>query len=113
MSIKRKKAVESSVSKSKKKLESPANSFLKNNQSLANKSNSLKNNISKIETFVSKEIEKYDYKSLRSKNILYLGKHQLIENTEKNLGKFEVNMSELKDIIRAIVIEELDRKSKK
>ena len=73
----------------------------------------LKDKIEKIENFVSNELHKFDEENLDANNILYLRSDQLIsENSENDLEKNQLNLSELKKIIREIVIEEIEKNSK-
>ena len=74
----------------------------------------LSDKIEKIGNFVSNELHKFNKKDLDSNNILYLKSDQLIsEETEKYLEKNQVNLTELKKIIREIVIEEIEKKISK
>ena len=67
--------------------------------------------IEKIENFVSKEVQKYEEDNLGSNNILYLKSDQLIsKDFEKDQGTIQINLKELKKIIRDIVIEEIEKK---
>ena len=69
------------------------------------------NKIEKIENFVSKELQKYEEDILGPNNILYLKSDQLVsKDSEKDLEKTQINLKELKKIIRDIVIEELEKK---
>ena len=71
----------------------------------------LRDRIEKIENFVSNELQKFDEENLDANNILYLRSDQLIsEISEKDLEKVQINLSELKKIIREIVIEEIEKK---
>ena len=71
----------------------------------------LRDKIEKIENFVSNELEKFDEENLDANNILYLRSDQLIsENSENDLEKNQLNLNELKKIIREIVIEEIEKK---
>ena len=73
----------------------------------------LRDKIEKIENFVSNELHKFDEENLDPNNILYLRSDQLIsENSENDLEKNQLNLSELKKIIREIVIEEIEKNSK-
>lgn len=73
----------------------------------------LRDKIEKIENFVSNELHKFDEENLDANNILYLRSDQLIsENSENDLEKNQLNLSELKKIIREIVIEEIEKNSK-
>ena len=74
----------------------------------------LRDKIEKIENFVSNELDKIDEENLDANNILYLRSDQLIsENSENDLEKNQLNLSELKKIIREIVIEEIEKKFSK
>lgn len=73
----------------------------------------LRDKIEKIENFVSNELHKFDEENLDANNILYLRSDQLIsENSENDLEKNQLNLNELKKIIREIVIEEIEKNSK-
>ena len=73
----------------------------------------LRDKIEKIENFVSNELHKFDENSLDTNKILYLRSDQLIsENSENDLEKNQLNLNELKKIIREIVIEEIEKNSK-
>ena len=73
----------------------------------------LRDKIEKIENFVSNELQKFDKENLDDNKILYLRSDQLIsENSENDLEKNQLNLSELKKIIREIVIEEIEKNSK-
>ena len=78
-----------------------------------NNKKNLIDKIEKIENFVSNELDKIDEENLDANNILYLRSDQLIsENSENDLEKNQLNLSELKKIIREIVIEEIEKNSK-
>ena len=78
-----------------------------------NNEKDLRDKIEKIENFVSNELHKFDEENLDSNNILYLRSDQLIsEDSEKDLEKIQLNLNELKKIIREIVIEEIEKNSK-
>ena len=82
-------------------------------KSLNNKKD-FRDKIEKIENFVSNELHKFDEENLDSNNILYLRSDQLIsEDSEKDLEKIQLNLNELKKIIREIVIEEIEKKFSK
>ena len=73
----------------------------------------LRNKIEKIENFVSNELQKFDEENLDANKILYLRSDQLIsENSENDLEKNQLNLNELKKIIREIVVEEIEKNSK-
>ena len=73
----------------------------------------LRDKIEKIENFVSNELQKFDEENLDANKILYLRSDQLIsENSENDLEKNQLNLNELKKIIREIVIEEIEKNSK-
>ena len=79
-----------------------------------NNEKDLRDKIEKIENFVSNELEKFDEENLDANNILYLRSDQLIsEDSEKDLEKIQLNLNELKKIIREIVIEEIEKKFSK
>ena len=81
-------------------------------KSLNNKKD-FRDKIEKIENFVSNELHKFDEENLDANNILYLRSDQLIsENSENDLEKNQLNLNELKKIIREIVIEEIEKNSK-
>ena len=82
-------------------------------KSLNNKKD-LRDKTKKIENFVSNELHKFDEENLDANNILYLRSDQLIsEVSEKDLEKVQVNLNELKKIVRKIVIEEIEKKFSK
>ena len=82
-------------------------------KSVSNKKD-LKDKIEKIGNFVSNELHKFDEENLDANNILYLRSDQLIsEDSEKDLEKIQLNLNELKKIIREIVIEEIEKKFSK
>ena len=106
MPNKQKKANNSTESINKKQTKEPR-SIIKSG---ANKKD-LINKIEKIENFVSKELQKYEEDILGPNNILYLKSDQLVsKDSEKDLEKTQINLKELKKIIRDIVIEELEKK---
>ena len=73
----------------------------------------LRDKIEKIENFVSNELQKFEEEDLDANKILYLRSDQLIsENSENDLEKNQLNLNELKKIIREIVIEEIEKNSK-
>ena len=73
----------------------------------------LRDKIEKIENFVSNELQKFHEENLDANKILYLRSDQLIsENSENDLEKNQLNLNELKKIIREIVIEEIEKNSK-
>ncbi len=79
-----------------------------------NNKKDLGDKIEKIGNFVSNELHKFNEKDLDSNNILYLKSDQLVsKNPEKDLEKVQVNLSELKKIVREIVIEEIEKKISK
>ena len=79
-----------------------------------NNKKDLRDEIEKIGNFVSNELHKFNEKDLDSNNILYLKSDQLVsKNPEKDLGKNQVNLNELKKIIREIVLEEIEKKISK
>ena len=78
-----------------------------------NNKNNLRDKIEKIGNFISNELHKFDDDNLDANNILYLRSDQLIsENSENDLEKNQLNLNELKKIIREIVIEEIEKNSK-
>ena len=81
-------------------------------ESLNNKKN-LRDKTEKIGNFVSNELHKFNEENLDTNNILYLRSDQLIsEESGKDLEKIQLNLNELKKIIREIVIEEIEKNSK-
>ncbi len=79
-----------------------------------NNKKDLRDEIEKIGNFVSNELHKFDEENLDANSILYLKSDQLIsEESEKDLEKNQVNLNELKKIIREIVIEEIEKKISK
>ena len=79
-----------------------------------NNKKDLRDKIEKIENFVSNELHKFDEENFDASSILYLRSDQLIsEDSEKDLEKIQLNLNELKKIIREIVIEELEQKFSK
>ncbi len=80
---------------------------------IANKNN-YENSIEKIGNYVSNEMQKYDEDILRSNDILYLKSEQLItDKSGKDFGKIQIELKELKKIIREIVVEEIEKKDLK
>ena len=95
----------SSIQKGSKVLKSVGKSL--------NDKKDLRDKIEKIENFVSNELQKFDEKNLDANKILYLRSDQLIsENSKNDLEKNQLNLNELKKIIREIVIEEIEKNSK-
>jgi len=83
------------------------------NRLITNK-NDYENSIEKIGNYVSNEMQKYHNDILGSNDILFLNSEQLIENkSEKDFGKVQIELKELKKIIREIVIEEIEKKNLK
>ena len=79
-----------------------------------NNKKDLRDEIEKIGNFVSNELHKFDEENLDANSILYLKSDQLIsKESEKDLEKNQVNLTELKKIIREIVIEEIEKKISK
>ena len=79
-----------------------------------NNKKDLMDKIEKIGNFVSNELHKFDEENLDSNNILYLKSDQLIsKESEKDLEKNQINLNELKTIIREIVKEEIEKKFSK
>ena len=103
-----------------KKINNPAISPIKKGSKVfksmgksLNDGKDLRDKIEKIENYVSNELHKFNEESLDANNILYLRSDQLIsENSENDLEKNQLNISELKKIIREIVIEEIEKNSK-
>ena len=103
-----------------KKINNPAISPIKKGSKVfksmgksLNDGKDLRDKIEKIENYVSNELHKFDEETLDANNILYLRSDQLIsENSENDLEKNQLNLSELKKIIREIVIEEIEKNSK-
>ena len=86
---------------------------LSTNRLITNK-NDYENSIEKIGNFVSNEIQKYNDDILGSNDILYLKSEQLIaDKSENNFGKVQIELKELKKIIREIVIEEIEKNNLK
>ena len=82
-------------------------------KSLNNKKE-LRDKVEKLGNFVSNELHKFDEENFDAKKILYLRSNQLIsEQSEKDLEKNQLNLNELKKIIREIVIEEIEKKFSK
>ena len=100
------------------KTNSPRVSSTKNSLKVSNSMSKSVNNkrdlmdkIEKIGNFISSELHKFDEENLDTNNILYLKSDQLIfKESEKDLEKVQVNLKELKKIIREIVIEEIEKK---
>ena len=83
------------------------------NRLITNK-NDYENSIEKIGNYVSNEMQKYHNDILGSNDILFLNSEQLIENkSEKDFGKVQIELKELKKIIREIVVEEIEKKNLK
>ena len=86
---------------------------LSSSRLIANKNN-YENSIEKIGNYVSNEMQKFDEDILRSNDILYLKSEQLIsEKSVKDFGKIQIELKELKKIIREIVVEEIEKKDLK
>ena len=76
--------------------------------------NEYANSFEKIGDYVSNEMQKYNEDILKSNDILYLDSEQLItDKSEKDFGKVQIELKELKKIIREIVIEEIEKKNSK
>ena len=76
--------------------------------------NEYANSIEKIGNYVSNEMQKYNEDILRSNDILYLNSEQLIsDKSENDIGKVQIELKELKKIIREIVVEEIEKKNLK
>ena len=83
------------------------------NRLITNK-NDYENSIEKIGNYVSNEMKKYHDDILGSNDILFLNNEQLIaDKSEKDFGKVQIELKELKKIIREIVIEEIEKKNLK
>ena len=81
---------------------------------LITKKNDYENSIEKIGNYVSNEMQKYNDDILGSNDILFLNSEQLIaDKSEKDFGKVQIELKELKKIIREIVIEEIEKKNLK
>ena len=69
-----------------------------------------KDEAKKIENFVSKQIKNYKEDITNPNNILYLKSEQLISyDLDKDLEKIQVNIKELRKIVREIVLEEINK----
>ena len=109
MTIKRKKAEKQIFLKKQTQLKKSSSS----NRLITNK-NDYENSIEKIGNYVSNEMQKYDEDILRSNDILYLKSEQLIaDKSGKDFGKIQIELKELKKIIREIVVEEIEKKNLK
>ena len=96
-----------------KKQTQPKKKPLSSNRLITNK-NDNENSIKRIENYVSIEMQKYNEDILRSNDILYLNSEQLItDKSEKDFGKVQIELKELKKIIREIVVEEIEKKDLK
>ena len=83
------------------------------NRLITNK-NDYENSIEKIGNYVSNEMQKYHDDILGSNDILYLSGEQLISDvSERDFGKVQIELKELKKIIREIVVEEIEKKNLK
>ena len=109
MSNKQKKGNNPKVSSTKKESKVP--------QSISKSVNNKKDLVNKIErigNFVSNELYKYDEENFEVNNILYLKGEQLVsKELEKDLDKNQINLNNLKTIIREIVTEEIEKKFSK
>ena len=86
---------------------------LSSNRLITNK-NDNENSIKRIGNYVSIEMQKYNEDILRSNDILYLSGEQLISDvSERDFGKVQIELKELKKIIREIVVEEIEKKNLK
>ena len=109
MTNKRKKAEKQNFLK---KQTQPKKSSI-SNRLITNK-NDYENSIEKIGNYVSNEMQKYHDDILGPNDILYLNSEQLIaDKSEKDFGKVQIELKELKKIIREIVIEEIEKKNLK
>ena len=96
-----------------KKQTQPKKKPLSSNRLITNK-NDYENSIEKIENYVSNEMQKYNDDILGPNDILYLNSEQLIsDKSEKDFGKVQIELKELKKIIREIVVEEIEKKNLK
>ena len=81
---------------------------------LITKKNDYENSIEKIGNYVSNEMQKYNDDILGSNDILFLNSEQLISDvSERDFGKVQIELKELKKIIREIVVEEIEKKNLK
>ena len=109
MTNKQKNINNSSVSSAQK-----GSRILKSVGKSGNDKKDLRDKIEKIGKFVSNELHKFDEENLDPNNILYLKSDQLVSKvSEKDLEKFQVNLNDLKKLIREIVIEEIEKKISK
>ena len=91
----------------------PKKKSLSSNRLITNKTDN-ENSIKRIGNYVSIEMQKYNEDILRSNDILYLSGEQLISDvSERDFGKVQIELKELKKIIREIVIEEIEKKNLK
>ena len=105
MTLKRKKVDKQNYPK---KQTQPKKS-LSSSRLIANKNN-YENSIEKIGNYVSNEMEKYKENFLRSDDILYLNSEQLIVDKSKKDNRIvQIELKELRKIIREIVVEELEK----
>ena len=96
-----------------KKQAQPKKKPLSSNRLITNK-NDNENSIKGIGKYVSKEMQKYNEDMLRSNDILFLNVEQLISDaSERDFGKVQIELKELKKIIREIVVEEIEKKNLK
>ena len=96
-----------------KKQTQPKKKPLSSNRLITNK-NDYENSIEKIGNYVSNEMQKYHDDILGSNDILYLNCEQLISDvSERDFGKVQIELKELKKIIREIVVEEIEKKNLK
>ena len=96
-----------------KKQTQPKKKPLSSNRLITNK-NDNENSIKRIGNYVSIEMQKYNEDILRSNDILYLSGEQLISDvSERDFGKVQIELKELKKIIREIVVEEIEKKNLK
>ena len=94
-----------------KKQTQPKKKPLSSNRLITNK-NEYANSIEKIGNYVSIEMQKYNEDILRLNDILYLNSEQLItDKSENDIGKVQIELKELKKIIREIVVEEIEKKT--
>ena len=112
MSNKLKKGIKTLSAENKRKKNTTAvKNKITNEKNLTKKYPSLKSKANNIENFVSAELERYNQEIPDSSEILYLKKDQLVKS-DKNIQKIqenEIDMNLLRNIIRQIVIEEIEK----
>ena len=116
MSNKLKKGIKTlSASNKIKRNTTAVKNKISNEKNLQKKYPSLKSKANTIENFVSAELERYNQEISDSSEILYLKKDQLVTSNQ-DIQKFQENqidMNMLKNMIREIVIEEIEKKGLK